>query len=155
VKFLVDNQLPVALARFLEANGVESRHVLDLGLDEANDRTIWAYAKANGFTVVSKDEDFLHFSIFDPDGPALIWVRFGNCRKATLLAAFEAILPQLIAAVRAGQKIIEALERAGYRMIGKRQRFIVKGSYGPLRDGELERARQWGAELAKSEFFTA
>jgi hypothetical protein len=51
--------------------------------------------------------------------------------------------------------IIEALERAGYRMIGKRQRFIVKGSYGPLRDGELERARQWGAELAKSEFFTA
>jgi hypothetical protein len=25
-----------------------------------------------------------------------------------------------------------------------------KGSYGPLREGELEHARQWGAELAES-----
>jgi hypothetical protein len=29
-------------------------------------------------------------------------------------------------------------------------RFIVKGAYGPLRDGELKRARLWGAELAKA-----
>ena len=27
-------------------------------------------------------------------------------------------------------------------------RFFVEGSYGPLRDGELERARAWGAALA-------
>jgi hypothetical protein len=47
--------------------------------------------------------------------------------------------------------IIKGLKRAGYRPIGKGQRFIVKGSYGPLRDGELERARQWGAELAKAQ----
>jgi len=26
----------------------------------------------------------------------------------------------------------------------------VTGAYGPLRDGELERARLWGAELAKA-----
>ena len=47
--------------------------------------------------------------------------------------------------------IIKGLKRAGYRSIGKGQRFIVKGSYGPLRDGELERARQWGAALAKAQ----
>ena len=45
--------------------------------------------------------------------------------------------------------ITKGLERAGYRSVAKRQRFIVKGTYGPLRDGELERAREWGAELAK------
>lgn len=27
--------------------------------------------------------------------------------------------------------------------------FIVTGKYGPLRDGELERARAWGSELAR------
>jgi len=46
--------------------------------------------------------------------------------------------------------IVRGLERAGYRLVAKAHRFIVKGTYGPLRDGEIERARQWGAELAKA-----
>jgi len=45
--------------------------------------------------------------------------------------------------------IVKELERAGYRRIARDQRFIVKGTYGPLRDGELERAKTWGAELAR------
>ena len=45
MKLLVDNQLPSALARFLSANGVESQHVLDIGLDAASDQTIWEYAR--------------------------------------------------------------------------------------------------------------
>jgi hypothetical protein len=40
------------------------------------------------------------------------------------------------------------LERAGYRPIGKAQKFVVKDKYGPLREGELDRARQWGTTLA-------
>lgn len=42
------------------------------------------------------------------------------------------------------------LKRAGYRTVAKSERFIVAGAYGPLRDGELERARLWGAALAKA-----
>jgi hypothetical protein len=45
--------------------------------------------------------------------------------------------------------IVKGLENAGYRRMAKAQRFIVKGKYGPLRDGELERARLWGAKLAR------
>jgi len=45
--------------------------------------------------------------------------------------------------------IAKGLQRAGYRRITKDQRFIVKGTYGPLRDGELDRAGAWGAELAR------
>ena len=41
-----------------------------------------------------------------------------------------------------------ALKRLGYRRAAKPMRFLVEGSYGPLRDGELERARAWGAALA-------
>jgi hypothetical protein len=42
----------------------------------------------------------------------------------------------------------ERLERAGFSPAAKGERFFVTGRFGPLRDGELERARQWGARLA-------
>jgi hypothetical protein len=41
------------------------------------------------------------------------------------------------------------LERAGYRQLARRAKFVVTGTYGPLREGEVERARLWGAELAR------
>lgn len=46
--------------------------------------------------------------------------------------------------------IVRGLKSAGYRPIAKPRRFIVKGKNGPLRDGELERARLWGADLAQA-----
>jgi hypothetical protein len=48
----------------------------------------------------------------------------------------------------AAPAILKGLEAAGYRGIAKPRGFIVTGKYGPLREGELERAREWGAELA-------
>jgi menaquinone-dependent protoporphyrinogen IX oxidase len=50
----------------------------------------------------------------------------------------------------AAKTILGELERLGYRPAAKPQRFIVKGKYGPLRDGELEQAKRWGAELAQA-----
>ena len=44
--------------------------------------------------------------------------------------------------------IVHELERAGYRALAKGKKFLVTGKYGPLKEGELERAREWGAELA-------
>jgi flavodoxin len=46
--------------------------------------------------------------------------------------------------------IERGLERAGYHRIGKAQKFVVTDKYGPLRDGELDRARRWGRELAQA-----
>jgi hypothetical protein len=43
--------------------------------------------------------------------------------------------------------IEHGLGAAGYRRIGPGHKFVVEGRSGPLRDGELERARAWGAEL--------
>jgi len=48
----------------------------------------------------------------------------------------------------AAPEIAAALERAGYALLAEPVAFVVKGKFGPLKDGELERARQWGAELA-------
>jgi len=44
--------------------------------------------------------------------------------------------------------IERGLNAAGYRRLAKGRKFVVTGSYGPLRDGELEAARAWGSELA-------
>jgi flavodoxin len=46
--------------------------------------------------------------------------------------------------------ILKTMEAAGYHSIGgKGERFIVTGKYGPLKDGEVERARAWGRQLAE------
>ena len=50
----------------------------------------------------------------------------------------------------AAKKILRKLEHLGYRRVAKAQRFIVKSKIGPLREGEIERARLWGIELAKA-----
>jgi len=44
--------------------------------------------------------------------------------------------------------IARGLTDAGRTVTGKGEPFIVTGKFGPLREGELERARAWGAELA-------
>jgi flavorubredoxin len=46
--------------------------------------------------------------------------------------------------------IERGLKGAGFSPLAKAQRFIVEGTYGPLREGELERARAWGTELAEA-----
>lgn len=53
----------------------------------------------------------------------------------------------------AAKSILRKLEEHGYRPAAKPERFIVEDKYGPLREGELEKARAWGAELVR--VFTA
>ncbi len=47
--------------------------------------------------------------------------------------------------------IEKRLRGAGYRVVAKAGKFMVEGKYGPLRDGEVERARAWGRTLVASE----
>jgi predicted nuclease of predicted toxin-antitoxin system len=107
MKLLIDNQLPAALAIHLRGKGHDAVHVLDAGLDEANDIDIWARCIAEARVLVSKDEDFVILSARPGDQGRLIWVRLGNCRNATLLAAFDALHDQLVASIDAGQRVVE------------------------------------------------
>lgn len=107
MKFLVDNQLPADLARFLSSHGHDAQHVLDLQMDEANDPDIWNHAGSQGRALVSKDQDFLHLANRPGAVGAFVWVRLGNCRKQALLAAFERTLPALVAALEEGHRVIE------------------------------------------------
>ena len=46
--------------------------------------------------------------------------------------------------------IERGLGAAGYRRVAEAHRFYVRGTYGPLRYGELETARAWGRALAQA-----
>ncbi len=108
MKLLVDNQLPLALARFLSANGFECRHVVDIGLEAASDQTIWNHATREGLVIVTKDEDFPHLADRQASiPPQVLWVRLGNCRKAALLKAFADVLPQIGEQLQAGHAVVE------------------------------------------------
>jgi predicted nuclease of predicted toxin-antitoxin system len=108
MKLLVDNQLPLALARFLSENGVECQHVQDIDMDTVDDRVIWEYAKSRHLIIITKDEDFpLMADRQRSIPPQIVWVRLGNCRKNVLLSAFAAVLPDLITLLEAGQSVIE------------------------------------------------
>jgi flavodoxin len=47
----------------------------------------------------------------------------------------------------AASKISRVAERAGANIIVEPEAFFVKGSEGPLFDGEIERAREWGKKI--------
>jgi flavorubredoxin len=55
----------------------------------------------------------------------------------------------------AAKAILERLEAHGYRSLDKAQKFIVEDKYGPLRGGELERAKAWGGALVQAMARTA
>ena len=52
--FLVDAQLPPALARYLVEQGHETEHVFDLDMARAEDREIWRYAGDKGLILISQ-----------------------------------------------------------------------------------------------------
>jgi predicted nuclease of predicted toxin-antitoxin system len=107
VKFLVDQQLPPALAGFLRSQGHDAQHVRELGLKEADDAVIWRHAAEYQMVVVSKDEDFYFLAVTDGGTGRLVWVKIGNCRKAVLMEKFRAQLAAIVAALEAGNRIVE------------------------------------------------
>lgn len=107
MRFLVDAQLPPALARWLSSIGHPSDHVFDLGLASASDASIWDHAVAQGLILVSKDDDFVARRTLANDGPQIVWVRFGNVSRAETIARFERALPYLVSALEQGDMLIE------------------------------------------------
>lgn len=49
----------------------------------------------------------------------------------------------------AAKGIAKQLKRHRYHVLVEPESFFVEGSEGPLETGELDRARQWGAQLAQ------
>ena len=107
MKFLVDNQLPSALAHWLSAKGHDAVHVLDRGQGQADDRQIWSKAIAESRIVVSKDEDFFILATRPSDSGRLLWLRLGNCRTQHFLIKLDEAWPAIESVLASDQRIIE------------------------------------------------
>ncbi len=110
--FLVDNQLPPALARWIAGQpGSAASHVADEGLIQAADAYIWRIAAEREWILVSKDADFANLHAkrpaTDPARPSVLWVRLGNCRRADLLEAFGRAWPAIVGSFEAGESLVE------------------------------------------------
>ena len=83
MKLLFDQNLSRKLVASLADVFPESTHVVFEQLDAVDDSVIWEFAKANGYTIVSKDADFRQLSFLYGHPPKTIWLRIGNAPTAT------------------------------------------------------------------------
>ncbi|MBI2518419.1 MAG: DUF5615 family PIN-like protein [Opitutae bacterium] len=79
MKLLFDQNLSGSLVGRLSDLFPESTHVKSTGMTKSDDSAIWNYAKASGFTIVSKDSDFQQRSLLLGAPPKVVWLRVGNC----------------------------------------------------------------------------
>ncbi|MGA8499428.1 MAG: DUF5615 family PIN-like protein [Xanthobacteraceae bacterium] len=78
MKLLFDENLSFRLCERLEGLFPGSAQVRPLELGGADDRTIWDYAAAYDFTIVSLDADFAERAALIGPPPKVIWLRCGN-----------------------------------------------------------------------------
>lgn len=107
MRFLIDAQLPPALARLLDEHGHQADHVTEIGPADAPDRVIWQYALDHDAVIVTKDEDFADMVTIGAESPPVLWVRIGNTRSAALLRWFEPLIDDIVELVDNGQRLIE------------------------------------------------
>ncbi|HEX4043816.1 MAG TPA: DUF5615 family PIN-like protein [Xanthobacteraceae bacterium] len=99
MKLLFDENLSFKLCERIGDLFPESIQTRLAGLSRADDRTVWNYAAANGFALVTLDADFAERAALIGGPPKVIWLRCGNQSTAAIerllrdhaeaIAAFE------------------------------------------------------------------
>lgn len=107
MRFIIDAQLPPALAQLLSERGHSAEHVADVGLLSASDSEISRYAIENDAVLITKDEDFADQVVLGTLGPVIVWVRVGNTSRRALLDWFEPLLDRVTAMIDEGERLIE------------------------------------------------
>lgn len=105
----MDAQLPPALARWLREQGYEAQAVREVGLREAGDSAIWAYARRTSAVILTKDEDFAARSLQTAEGPPVVWLRVGNTSNRALRAWLEPRLAGMVQLVDQGSRLVEVI----------------------------------------------
>ena len=84
MKLLFDEHISFRTVRVLHDLFPDARHLNFFNLEEATDLEIWAFAKKNGYAIVTKDDDFRELSMAFGHPPKVIWIKAGNVRKSGL-----------------------------------------------------------------------
>ena len=79
MKLLFDQNLSFRLVPALSGAFPGSKHLKDFDLTREQDGPLWSFAAENGFTIVSKDSDFVHLAMVRGHPPKVVHVALGNC----------------------------------------------------------------------------
>lgn len=97
MKFLVDAQLPVRLARVLQSAGCDTIHTKDLPrLNATPDSEINLLSMQESRIVITKDRDFLDSFMINQQPYKLLILTRGNINNNQLLDLFMNNLPHLV-----------------------------------------------------------
>jgi predicted nuclease of predicted toxin-antitoxin system len=107
VKFLVDANLPPVLTPGIRSAGHECEHVAMLLGADANDLEIAALANELNATLMSKDLDFVDLAQRHVLRVPMVHIRLGNMSARATCSIIWARLPQIVAAIGGGHRIIE------------------------------------------------
>ena len=89
MKFLIDAQLPPALATWLEGRGHQASHIIATAGLGVTDAAIWETARREERVIVTKDRDFAIWAAARRQGPQVVWIRLGNATSGSLLSWLE------------------------------------------------------------------
>lgn len=107
MRFLLDAQLPPALALRISEAGHLGFHVSASLSGDAEDLAVAQEANRLGAVLVSKDADFVQLSARGLLHQPFVWVRSGNMTTARLWYLLGPLLPAIVLAVEAGERVIE------------------------------------------------
>ena len=107
MNFVVDEQLPPALAGWIEGRGHTAQHLQDLGLLSAKDQGVWLYCSSPPSVIVTKDEDFVERRSRSAEGPQVLWVRIGNATNDALLTWLSLRWDYAVGALQSGAVVVE------------------------------------------------
>ncbi len=107
MKFIVDAQLPPALALWLREAGHDAQAVQEVGLRDADDSAIWSYALTNAAVIITKDEDFPIRAQRIDESPVIVWLRIGNTSNRALRQWFMSQIPQIVTWIDQGARVLE------------------------------------------------
>lgn len=107
MKFLVDAQLPVRLARFLTKAGYDALHTAELpDGNRTTDGRIADLADGEGRVLITKDRDFRDGHLLTGSPQRLLVVATGNITNNALLSLFETHLAAITTALE-GANFVE------------------------------------------------
>ncbi|MDJ0675539.1 MAG: DUF5615 family PIN-like protein [Calothrix sp. MO_167.B42] len=97
MKFLVDAQLPVRLARFLQISGYDAIHTRDLPQQNATlDAEINTISIQQNRIVITKDVDFVNSFLTIQQPYKLLLITTGNIKNSELESLFNANFQSLV-----------------------------------------------------------
>jgi predicted nuclease of predicted toxin-antitoxin system len=105
----IDAHLSPSLAAWINRTytSIEAKSVSSLGLQRADDKSIFEAARKAGAVIMSKDPDFL--KLIDQLGvpPQILWITCGNTSNARMREVLEKSLNKAVELLCNGEPVVE------------------------------------------------